>query len=147
MGTYKVEHSEEIPASAETVYNILIDYNVGHPAIVPPRFFEKITVLEGGVGDGTVFRLDSNIFGNKQSATMRVYEVEKGRKLIEKDEENGLETVFTVDPISAESCQLSLTTSGKTAAGLRGTIEKWLTPLILRHIYRKEMQLLREYVQ
>jgi hypothetical protein len=45
-----VSVSAIIHAPAARVYDILADYRQHHPRIVPPEYFRKIEVVEGGVG-------------------------------------------------------------------------------------------------
>ena len=42
-------------APAAKVYEVLSDYQEGHPAILPRKYFIDLTVEEGGRGAGTVF--------------------------------------------------------------------------------------------
>ena len=54
MSTYLARESAVIEAPAERLYGIIADYHEGHPAILPARYFSDLTVVEGGLGLGTV---------------------------------------------------------------------------------------------
>ena len=147
MKEYKVSQSAEIPASAETVYNILIDYNEGHAAILPKPYFESMTVLEGGVGDGTVIEVQMKVLGVKRTFTPTVREVTANRELVEFDKTAGIETTFFIEPLGADRCRLTISSLNRSADGIAGVIERLTTPPITRHIYRKELENIASYVQ
>ena len=62
-----VEKSAVIPAQAQKVYDLLADYRVGHPAILPKEF-TKLEVLEGGRGAGTKTRITMKSWGGKHGS-------------------------------------------------------------------------------
>ena len=45
--------SRIIDSSSESIYNVIADYRVGHPAILPKPWFDGLTVEKGGFGAGT----------------------------------------------------------------------------------------------
>jgi hypothetical protein len=53
MTKIKVSAERVIPDSAEKIYRVLVDYEVGHPAIMPEKYFSKLVVVAGGRGAGT----------------------------------------------------------------------------------------------
>jgi hypothetical protein len=54
-----------ISAPVAPVYDLLADYHVGHPSILPPSFSD-LTVLQGGTGAGTEIRFAMTLGGRKQ---------------------------------------------------------------------------------
>ena len=68
----------EVQASAQTVYTILADYQQHHPRILPGSYFTNLVVEAGGLGAGTVFQAQMNVFGSKRTFRMRVAEPEPG---------------------------------------------------------------------
>lgn len=63
MSKIQVEVSKEIGASPEQIYGVLSDYHAGHPHILPPQYFKKLSVLEGGKGAGTVIDISMKVMG------------------------------------------------------------------------------------
>lgn len=55
-------------ARRNCVYAILADYREHHPRILPAAYFTSLTVEEGGIGAGTIFRAEMNVFGNRRTA-------------------------------------------------------------------------------
>ncbi len=56
-------------------------------------------------------------------------------------------TTFTVDPgDSSESTHLTITTELVARPGISGVLERLLSSLMLRRVYRKEIARLAEYV-
>ncbi len=142
------EVSTLIGSTPETIYSILSDYKVGHPAILPKTFFTDYTVLEGGTGAGTLVRIGMTVLGVKQTLTLQVSEPEPGRVLQEEDKLAGVVTTFTIEPVgSGDRSQITIATHTQASPGLGGLLEQWLNPLITRRIYKKELQLLADYAQ
>jgi len=147
MGQYEMSETAVIEAPAAVVYGIIADYNDGHQAILPRKYFTDMVVKEGGVGAGTVIGLTVNVMGNASQVKMVVSEPEPGRVLAETDEENGVVTRFIVEPLSENRSQITFDTVGQTASGLRGWIERMMAPRLLRTIYREEQALLAQVAQ
>lgn len=139
-GTYFISESAIIPARRERVYSILANYNDGHPRILP-RQFSNLIVEQGGVGAGTVIRFRVNILGKTQNFHGEVSEPDPGRILVEKYfEPQGIVTTFTIDPGTAPAdSRVTISTTAPVRQGFRGAIEKILSPLLLRPIYRQEL--------
>lgn len=147
MGQAHVEVVKVIDAPPKEVYAILADYREGHPAILPKRYFQELTVEEGGTGAGTVFRTRVKAMGNELTFRMTVSEPEPGRVIVETDAEAGVVTTFTVDPLAdGTRSRVSIVTDARTGSGLRGLVEQWLNPLVLRPMYRQELEQLAEVV-
>ena len=143
MNQYVVQESAVINASAETIYQILIDYEDpnAHRAITPPSFFTKIDVVSGGTGDGTVVDVYGKAMGQVTKLTLTLTEVKKNRHLLEKDDNGGIVTEFFLDPVDGdEQTEVTIKTTGTVARGLRGWVEKKLSPRILRPVYQEELE-------
>lgn len=148
MSLIHVEYSDVVPASAEEVYAILRDFEVKHPAILPKPYFDKVEVLEGGQGEGTVYLLEMNVFGARTKNRMEVSEPEPGRVLMERDPTAGLTTLMRVEPVNGgQASRVTIKTDFTASPGWRGFMEKLMNPPITRHIYKKELQKLADYVQ
>jgi uncharacterized protein YndB with AHSA1/START domain len=142
------EVSETINASPANVYEVLTDYLVSHPAILPKPYFSKLVVEQGGHGAGTVFELHMDVYGTKRVLHPVVSEPEPGRVLVETDADAGVVTTFTVDPLGEGSqSRVTFATDSRTSPGLQGFMERLFQPMVLRRIYKKELQLLAQYVQ
>src|SRR4028118_662792 len=87
MKLHKVSASTIINAPATLVYNILADYRDGHPHILPKPFFKSLEVLEGGIGEGTRIRFQTEAFGKTQTFNSVITEPDPGRWLVEHDQQ------------------------------------------------------------
>ncbi len=150
MGTVQVESSRLINASPEAVFNVLADYRVGHPAILPKPYFTGLTVLEGGRGAGTVLEVEMQIFGVERSYRQQISEPEPGRILqedsVELQRNLPLVTTFTVEP-RGQQAQVTISTRFQTAPGFQGMMERLMNPPVMRQIYSKELAQLDAYVR
>jgi Polyketide cyclase / dehydrase and lipid transport len=144
MSTYLAQESAVIDAPAERLYEIIADYHVGHPAILPTRYFTDLKVLEGGQGVGTSIAVQMNVFGSKSLLNLRVTKAEPGRLLVEEDEAGGMVTTFSLEPLAGGQTRVTIATETRTSPGLRGLAEKVMNPPITRRIYREELQKLAE---
>ena len=145
MTELNVTVSATIKGSAEKVYTVLADYVNHHPHILPPAYFTKLEVEEGGMGAGTMFRAGFKMLGQEQSMRMRVSEPEPGRVLVETDLDSGLVTKFIVDPLGDNQSEVTFDTTMKRSPGLQGWIERLIIPGYLRRVYRVELQQLDHY--
>ncbi len=139
-GSYVVKVSAIIPARRERVYSILANYHDGHPRILP-RQFSGLSVEQGGVGAGTVIRFQMSMLGKRQTCRASITEPEPGRVLMETfSEPAGIVTTFTVDPGNAPADSLvTILTVAPVRAGWAGTVERFVSPLLLRPIYAQEL--------
>ncbi len=141
------EVSAIIEATPNDVYSILSDYSVGHHAILPKEFFTDLSVIQGGQGAGTVIDVKMSVMGVVRHYRFQISEPEPGHILKEADEEAGVVTTFTVDPVDGEKqSRVTIKTRAEASRGLRGLIERLVNPAITRRIYRQELQLLASYV-
>lgn len=146
MSKITVTVSSKIEAPSAIVYNILSDYN-HHRNILPPKFFPGLDIVEGGVGAGTRFTLHAKSFGGQTQMHMTVTEPNPGSVLVERDENTGLVTTFTVKPISSTESQVSFETVWQPQPGLKGAIDRATTPFFMRMVYRQEQKILNDYAQ
>jgi hypothetical protein len=142
MRQLRAELSSVIAADAGTVYGIIADYEIGHPRIIPRDFFSDLAVISGGRGAGTVVTVRAAMFGRVRLLRMIVAEPEPGRVLTETDTTTGMCTSFTVAPLGAGECRVTIATSWTAQPGLAGVFEGWLVPGTLRKIYGQELALL-----
>lgn len=148
MGTVRIEASQEIEAPPEAVYAVLADYRGAHPHILPKPYFAELVVEEGGRGAGTVMRVRMEVMGQTYRYHLRATEPEPGRILVETDIDTGQFTRFTVDPLEAgKRARVTIYTEMPASPGLKGLLEQIFTPMVTRGIYRKELNLLAEYVR
>jgi hypothetical protein len=136
-----ISASAIIPARRERVYSLLANYNDGHQRILPKQF-TSLVVEEGGVGAGTVIRVQMNFLGKKQTYRAAITEPEPGRVLVETNlEANSWVTTFTVNPGSAPAdSNVTISTELPVRGGLPGRAERLLSTLLLRPIYVKELE-------
>jgi hypothetical protein len=138
----QVSVSRVIAARPEVIYAIFADYVQGHPSILPKPYFKSLVVERGGYGAGTVIRVEMVVWGSQQSMRLLVSEPQPGRVLQEEDPELGLVTTFTHTPLGDGSrTEVTIATTWRWKPGLAGLIERWITPLAARRIYREELAL------
>lgn len=136
--------SSRIPRDPDTVYSILADYRIGHPAILPRPPFEFLKVESGGYGEGTTIRVGMKMLGRSQTFRARVTEPEPGRVLVESND-TGYVTTFTVDPVEGGAAsRVTIETVAPKGAGLRGWLEARLVKRMLPPIYERELERLGE---
>ena len=147
MGHYRVSSSAKVAARPALIYSAIADYRQQHPHIVPPEFFPRLEVLEGGVGAGTRTRVEMRILGATRVFEQVVTEPEPGRVLMETNSDGSGLTTFTVDKgDSPESAYVTIATEMPVRSGIRGLLERTFFSVALPRIYRKELAQLAEYV-
>ena len=148
MSSIHAEASETIDAAPERVYAVLADYHEGHPRILPPEFFSRLEVEQGGRGAGTVIRVHARGFGKEQVYHLTVSEPEPGRVLVEEDAGAGVVTTFTVTPLEGGlRSRVRIRTEWQPKPGLGGLVERLLNPVAAPLVYRKELRRLAELLQ
>ena len=148
MSQMRAEESAIIDAPAQAVYNVIADYRVGHPAILPKQYFHDLVVEKGGTGAGTVIRFSMRVGGVDRSYKGHITEPVPGRVLVESDPDAGTVTTFTVDPLgNGNQARVTIVTEARAARGVAGLIEKLVSPPVMRKIYRHELALLAEYLR
>ena len=147
MSLIHAEASDVIEARPEKVYAILADYRAGHPAILPQSYFTDIMVEQGGQGAGTIVRTHMQVMGTKMNYHLIVNEPQPGHVLMEKDNELGVTTTFTVDSLNGGSqSRVTIATDAAVSPGIKGWLERLFNPPVMRRIYRQELRQLAEYV-
>lgn len=87
------------------------------------------------------------VLGVENVYRLVVSEPEPGRVLVEVDEDAGVTTTFTIDPISSSSrYRLTISTDMTTSPGIKGMFERLLTPSIIRRIYKQELRQIAGYM-
>lgn len=138
MKFYEVTVERRFHAPPERVYNLIVDMEE-HRRILP-RPFESLEVLEGGKGEGTVFRMTINVMGSRSSLVMTVSEPEPGRVVQEQDPSAGVTTIWKLIPESGNGCSLRLTSQFPNKPGLSGWAERLTTTWMIRSIYKRELE-------
>ena len=141
---YAVSVERRFQMSPQRVYNLIIDMDE-HRRILP-RQFESLEVLEGGRGDGTVFRLTMNVMGNRTALVMTLKELEPGRIVQEQDGNAGITTTWELIPESDDCCILRLTSRFPDKPGFSGWVERLATSSMIRSIYKRELENMDEYL-
>lgn len=134
-----------IGAPAATLYDIIADYQDGHPRILPPQFFGTLSVLRGGRGAGTRIRFEMKAFGKINIAEADITEPVPGLELRE-TLASGIVTTFLVEPVDAASSRVTIDTRYRLP-GLRGWFESLMAPRFLRKVYVAELALLAREAQ
>jgi len=137
MPPIRISESRTIPVPAPVLYDIIADYRNGHPHILPPEYFGRLDVLEGGRGAGTTIRFAMKAFGRVNVDTAQVTEPVPGTELRE-TLSSGIVTTFLVEPRSQDAATVTITTEYEKP-GFLGWIEKWLATSYLRRVYVAEL--------
>ena len=147
MSPYRVSSTGKVRARAARVYAAIADYKEQHPHIIPPEYFRRLEVLEGGVGAGTRTRVEMRVLGSTRVFEQVVTEPEPGRVIMEANQDGSGVTTFTVDAADGgASAQLTIATDVVARPGLAGYLERFLVSLLLPRIYAKEIARLGAYL-
>lgn len=147
MTELHVQVSAVVEAAPETVYGIVRDYRNHHPQILPKAYFTSLEVEQGGVGEGTIFVVKMEVYGQKVTYRMGVTEPEPFT-LIEADLHGSTRTTFRVERgAHAQQSVVTIATTWQSKSGIAGWIERLTTPSIMRKIYREELAILNRYAQ
>jgi hypothetical protein len=147
--TYKTTSTATIPAQAEFVYNILADYRDGHPSILPEKYFQALKVERGGFGAGTVISFNMRVGNQLQAFRAEISEPIPGQVLLEQNlDQTDAQTRFEVVPVGEALSKVTFITTGQTRRqGLLGYIERLVTEMFLKRVYREELQKLSEFAK
>ena len=137
----EVSGPRALAAPPAVVYGIIADYHAGHPAILPPKWFGPLTVVEGGVGAGTRIRFSMKGMGPERPMEAIVAEPEPGRLLTETYPATGGVTSFIVEAAPGGSTVTFHTTW--QARGVAGFFERLAAPGFLRRVYKDELDQLQ----
>lgn len=148
MDTYEIQVSQIIKADPELIYRVLSDYQNEHPHILPKPYFVSAEVEQGGVGAGTIVRVQMKVMGMMNHLRLFVTEPIPGREIHEEDLVAGIKTIFKLESYPDHVyCQVSIQTIWQRKNGMRGLIEQLLVPPIVRPIYTKELEILKTYCE
>jgi hypothetical protein len=148
LGHARAQAEASIDAPPAAVYEVLADYETHHPRIMPPSLFSNLEVEEGGIGADTVFHITLRIAGKKQRLHMRVGEPEPGRVLTETNLDTDVVTAFTVAPSNGGSTTgARISSEWESKEGIGGLVDRTITPLLLRWIFRKQLRELARYMR
>lgn len=139
--------SGKIGARPGEVYAVIADYRRHHPHVVPPEYFRRLDVLEGGVGAGTRTRVEMRVLGATKVFEQVVTEPAPGRVLMETNQDGSGVTTFTVEHADGgEASQVTIATDLVARPGVSGFLERVLISAIFPRIYRKELARMAEYL-
>jgi len=146
---YQITKTATIPAPAKLIYNILADYHEGHPAILPEKYFQSLKVEQGGIGAGTIITFDMRVGNQQQTFRSEISEPVPGQVLLEQSlDQKDLQTRFEVVPVGEALSKVTFVTTGQTQRqGPFGYIERLVTGMFLKRVYRDELQRLSEFAQ
>ena len=137
MPDINISASATIGASNTLLYGIIADYRVGHPRILPPKYFGDLQVLAGGRGAGTRIRFEMKAFGRTNVGVAEITEPVPGRELRE-TLSDGIVSTFLVEPTGPDEARVTISTAYHKP-GLRGWLEKLIAPWYLRRVYTAEL--------
>jgi uncharacterized protein YndB with AHSA1/START domain len=143
---YRVSASRRVDAPPAQVYAVIADYRQHHPHIVPPEYFGRLDVLEGGVGAGTRTRVEMRVLGKTHVFEQLVTEPEPGRVLMEANQDGSAVTTFTVEAAGTSASQVTITTDLAMRPGLTGLLERVAASILFPRIYTRELARLASYV-
>src|SRR5262245_59122565 len=146
MPTVIIAVSSAVPSAAQKIYTVIADYVGHHQQILPRNYFRSVVVEAGGVGAGTVFRADMDVYGNKSSFHMKVSEPQPGRVIQESDLNSDFFTTFTIEPNGADQSTVTITSQWERPTGLKSWLESTMRTWVMKRIYREELAQLAQYV-
>lgn len=145
MSSNKFSVSAKISSSPKVVYGIIADYRNSHPKILPKPPFVSLIVEQGGVGAGTIARVQMKVMGKLQTFRTVVTEPEPGKVLVETND-TGYITTFTVEPCdNGKNSFVTFTTEISDSSSFVKKLEFRLTKLLLIPVYKKELKNLAEF--
>jgi uncharacterized protein YndB with AHSA1/START domain len=148
MGRSRAHAERVIGAPPAGVYAVLADYTTRHPKIMPAPPFSDLEVESGGVGAGTVFHITVRMAGRRQRLHMRVAEPDPGQVLTETNLDTGAVTVFNVAPGAGEArTRVRMSSEWETVSGLRGLVDRLVTPRLMGRIFAKQLRQLDRYMR
>ena len=143
---FRVSASGRVDAPPAQVYAVIADYRRHHPNIVPPEYFGRLDVLEGGVGAGTRTRVEMHVLGKSRVFEQFVTEPEPGRVIMETNLDGSGLTTFTVEAAGAGESHVTIATDIAQQPGFMGFLERLSASILLPRIYTRELARLAEYM-
>jgi hypothetical protein len=147
MKRHRVAATRRIAAPARAAYGTIADYRNGHPQILPPKYFRNLKVESGGTGAGTVITFDIHVMGSTQHTRGEVAEPTPGRVITERYPATDVLTTFNVEPVTDNSCDVTITSDLPTHSGLGGVLERAFMTRYLRRAFNEELTLLETVAQ
>lgn len=145
MSRIKISESKLIPSEPEAIYPVIADYKNGHPHILP-KYFSNLEVLEGGYGAGTRVKFRFKMYSTVKDNEAIVSEPVPGAVLAETDVNTGLVSSFTLIPAGKNQTLVTISTEFEASKGFVGLMEKWFSPMMLKKVYKQELQMLHDFV-
>ena len=140
-----------VDACPEITWDILTDYRVSHPRILPENYFRDFHVERGGHGAGTVVSFVFRAAGTTRHLRQTVSEPEPGRVLVESDVNGTGATTFTLTPVDeGRRTRVRIDTDVEGHSGVMGMVERLTLPTVTRvmeRVYREELSLLSQVAQ
>ena len=143
MANLYVRSERLVRQSSDFVHHLFADFVNHHPKFLPPSF-GNLNIESGGYGAGTVYTFTQRSAGRTRAFKMRVTEPDPGRILIEHDQLSNLKTTFTFTPVGQQT-RITLETVWESAGGLSGMLEAWFAPMLMRGLYRDELDRFEAY--
>jgi hypothetical protein len=141
MPRYHASSSRLISVPAPVVYAIVADYQVGHPQILPSRYFHHFQVEQGGFGAGTRISFQTTVAGNHRQYHQEIREPEPGHILQEVEVAGDLVTTFTFTPVNDQQTRVRIDTEASTErTGWLGQVEAWLTRAMSQRVETRELE-------
>ena len=128
-----------INAEAETLFNIVADYHVGHQAILPKPPFVALRVLAGGVGTGTRIECDIKFFGKITTFRAGVEVIEPGR-VIRETIDDGTITTYIFEKLDENKTAVTIMTEGRA-----NFLTAFLSRRLLTPVYETEIGMMEAF--
>lgn len=145
MPEIRSEASKVLAFPADEIYAVISDYKVGHPAILPKKYFKEYELLEGGQGAGSLIRVQMEVMGTREEFTLLASEPEKNRHLMEVDKSRGTRTSFLLEP-QEKGTKVSIISISPSSKGIKGFFERLIVPSVSKKIFREELDILADYL-
>jgi uncharacterized protein YndB with AHSA1/START domain len=137
--------SATINANADTVYALLADPQL-HATFQDKPFYDfKVEQDVKGAGAVVSFKID--FAGGAIAFRMAVTEPEPSHQLVWTDtNDSGLVTTYTITEQGNQS-RVEITSQWAGQDGIVGTLEKIISPMRMKGVYKKELARINEYAQ
>lgn len=148
MTTVHCEASLVIDATPATIYAVVTDYRVGHPAILPKPYFTDLIIEKGGRGAGSVLLTKLNVWGRKFTYHQEVTEPVPGRVIRETEIGTEQYTEFVLEPLDNGSrTRVTIRSEFPVGKGIVGFMDRLMQPSFVRRLYMQELNNLAAYVR
>lgn len=145
--TFAVSATRRIAAAPDAVYAVFADYREAHPRILPPSFFDGLTVEEGGYGAGTVLVVKARFGGRVRAMRGVVTEPEPGRLLVETYPDDRIVTSFrVVAERGGDASRVTIASVFPRRWGPVGWAEERVLRRLLEPVYAEELDRVAAYL-